>query len=240
MERSGTVDKAVRALELLHAAPSALLLAEVARGLALPKPTVHRLLATLVSHQLVEQDAHGRYGLGVGLLRLGLGAQQRDPVVRVARPSLEAAARALGETFFLVLARAGSLTVVDKVEGTGVLRVAPDVGADVPVAETASGRLYLAHAPERVAFSGRMTKELAAAVARAKRRGYDLNEGDWIDGLSVVAAPILTHGQLHGCIACAVVAARWERTLARRAIEQVQLAAESAQRALLGPRGESP
>ena len=35
-----------------------------------------------------------------------------------------------------------------KVEGTGMLRVAPDVGAEVPVDVTASGRLYLGFAPE--------------------------------------------------------------------------------------------
>ena len=139
MERSGTVDKALRVLEVLHRARGALALAELARELAIPKPTAHRLLASLLVAALVEQQADGRYALGVGLVRLGLGALALDPVVRASELELERAARELGETFFLVKARAGRLVVLSKVEGTGMLRVAPDVGSEVPVEVTASG-----------------------------------------------------------------------------------------------------
>src|SRR5262249_24588411 len=105
MERSGTVDKAVRVLEAFQRAGSSLSLAELALRVAMPKPTLHRLLASLVEHELVEQDREARYGLGIGLVRLGLGALSVDPFVRVARPELERAAGAFGETFFLVGAR---------------------------------------------------------------------------------------------------------------------------------------
>ena len=133
MERSGTVDKAVRVLEALHRASGPLSLAELSTRVHMPKPTLHRLLASLLAHDLVEQDPESRYGLGVGLVRLGLGALAVDPFVRVARPELERATRSFGETFFLVGARAGKLVVLDKVEGTGLLRAAPSVGAEVPV-----------------------------------------------------------------------------------------------------------
>ncbi|MGK4007962.1 helix-turn-helix domain-containing protein [Sorangium sp. So ce1036] len=205
MERSGTVDKAVRALEALRSSGGVASLAELAERLRMPKATLHRLLASLAAHALVEQDGEGRYRLGVGLIRLGLGAQAIDAVARVARPELERAAAAFGETFFLVAARGGRLVVLDKAEGTGLLRAAPTVGAEVPVDVTASGRLYLAHAPELVgaAAAGRAAPR---AVQEARRRGYDINEAEWIDGLTVIAAPVLAHGALHGCIACAAAA----------------------------------
>ncbi|XXX77518.1 helix-turn-helix domain-containing protein [Sorangium sp. So ce134] len=229
MERSGTVDKAVRALEALREGGGSASLAELAARLGMPKATLHRLLASLAAHALVEQDGEGRYRLGVGLIRLGLGAQGLDPVARVAKPELERAARAFGETFFLVAARAGRLVVLDKAEGTGLLRAAPTVGAEVPVDVTASGRLYLAHAPELVGASG-----AGPAAQRAARRGYDVNEGEWIDGLTVIAAPVLARGGLHGCIACAAAAQSLRGDRRDAAVRHTRDAAERVARALQG------
>ena len=63
-----------------------------------------------------------------------------------ARPVLESEAAAIGETVFLVAARANKLVVLDKVEGTGFLRAAPQVGSEVPIHATAVGKLFLAFA----------------------------------------------------------------------------------------------
>ncbi|WP_437288335.1 MULTISPECIES: IclR family transcriptional regulator [unclassified Sorangium] len=229
MERSGTVDKAVRALEALRESGGSASLAELAARLGMPKATLHRLLASLAAHALVEQDGEGRYRLGVGLIRLGLGAQGLDPVARVARPELERAARAFGETFFLVAARAGRLVVLDKAEGTGLLRAAPTVGAEVPVDVTASGRLYLALAPELVGAPA-----AGPAAQRAARRGYDVNEGEWIDGLTVIAAPVLARGSLHGCIACAAAAQSLRGDRHDAAVRHTREVAERVARALQG------
>ncbi|AUX39073.1 IclR family transcriptional regulator [Sorangium cellulosum] len=232
MERSGTVDKAVRALEALHSSGGSASLAELAARLRMPKATLHRLLASLAVHALVEQDGEGRYRLGVGLIRLGLGAQALDPVARVARPELEQAARAFGETFFLVAARGGRLVVLDKAEGTGLLRAAPTVGAEVPVDVTASGRLYLAHAPELVgADAGRAAPR---AVQQARKRGYDVNEGEWINGLTVIAAPVLARGGLHGCVACAAASPNLRGQRLEAAVRHTRDAAESVARSLQG------
>jgi len=237
MERSGTVDKAVRALDALHRLGRPASLADLAADVDMPKPTLHRLLASLAHYDLVEQDGEGRYGLGVGLVRLGLGALEHDPVVALARPELERAASELGETFFLVAARGGRLFVLDKVEGSGMLRAAPSVGSEVPVDRTASGRLYQGLAAELLKPS-HAKKGDAAAIERAVKRGYDVNQGEWIDGLAVIAAPVLARGRLHGCVACAAVASRFTREQERRAVQRTKLAAERVSRALSGDRRE--
>jgi DNA-binding IclR family transcriptional regulator len=234
MERSGTVDKALRVLEVLHQARAPLSLAELARALAIPKPTTHRLLASLLNASLVEQQADARYALGVGLVRLGLGALALDPVVRACQSELERAAHELGETFFLVKARGGRLLVLSKVEGTGMLRVAPDVGSEVPVEVTASGRLYMAFAPELLAGNPGAARVSAAAVKRAHRRGYDVNEAEWLPGLSVVAAPILSNAELLGCVTCAGPAVRLEGARLKVAISATCAVAERVSRSLQG------
>ena len=236
MERSGTVDKALRVLEVLHQAKAPLALAELSRALGIPKPTTHRLLASLLNAALVEQQGDGRYALGVGLVRLGLGALTQDPVVRAAQLELERAAHELGETFFLVKARGGRLVVLSKVEGTGMLRVAPDVGAEVPLDVTASGRLYMAYAPELVAGNPGVSRVSAASVKRARTRGYDVNEAEWLPGLTVVAAPILLGDELLGCVTCAGPAVRLNAARLKVAISATCGVAERVSRSLRGSR----
>jgi IclR family transcriptional regulator, acetate operon repressor len=237
--QAGTVDKAIKALVALAHGARPMALAELAAQLGVPKPTLHRLLASLAAHELVEQDRDGRYALGVGLVRLGLGALAVDPFVRVARSELERAVRALNETFFLVAARAGRLVVLDKVEGTGLLRAAPTVGTEVPVDLTASGRLYLGLAPELLSDGARAKRVPKRAIERAVERGYDLNEGEWIDGLLVIAAPVLVNGRLFGTVACAGAITQLSGDRRDEAIQRTRKLAERIARALGARRVEA-
>lgn len=239
MEHAGTVDKALQILWALSRARGSASLSALAAELSLPKPTLHRLLGSLAAHELVEQHADGRYALGVGLLRLGLGAQAADPLVRAARPALEQAARDFGETFFVVGARGGKLVVLDKVEGTGVLRAAPSVGSEVPVGSTASGRLYLGLEPDLLAVPVETQRKLRQAAARAVARGFDLNQGEWITGLTVVAAPVRANGRMFGTVACAGAdsqlraerldqAVQWTKQVATRVTRALSMEASEA------------
>lgn len=185
MAGAATVEKALDVLFHLHSAGTALGLTEIGRDLALPKSSCHRLLSSLVERGVVERDDSGRYQPGLALLSLGLGAQAREPVVRAARPVLESEAVALGETVFLVARRRSVLRVLDKFEGSGFLRAAPDVGDAIPAERTAAGQLYrvLADAPHAAPPS-------AAADREVLERGFAVNRDAWIEGLSVLAVPI--------------------------------------------------
>jgi DNA-binding IclR family transcriptional regulator len=197
-----SVDRAIDLLFHLHGEREPRGVSEIARALALPKSTVHRLLRALARRGLVEQEAGGRYAPGARLVGLGLGAQERDPVVGVARPVLEEEAQALGETVFLTAPRGAGMIVLDKAEGRGFLRAAPRLGEQVPLHATAVGKLAFAFAPERFPLEGaglegftertlRDREVLRAEVERARKQGFAENHGEWIEGLSVVAAPVL-------------------------------------------------
>lgn len=199
MTGAATVDKALDLLFHLHDARTSLGPTEIARSLGLPKSSCHRLLTSLLARELVERDAAGRYRTGLALLVLGLGAQEREPVIRVARPILEAEATRFGETVFLVGRRQGRLRVLDKSEGTGFLRASPAIGDIVPSDVTAAGRLYTAYDtdpaldPRRPGASvpDRPAGPEERAQARTiRRRGYATNRDAWIEGLSVLAVPI--------------------------------------------------
>ncbi len=209
-----TLEKAIDILFHLHGEPEARGVTAIGRALGLPESSAHRLLAALSRRGLLERDDRGRYRTGMGLVALGLGALEHDPIGRAARPILESEARELGETVFLVAARAGRLVVLDKAEGTGFLRAAPQVGSTVPVHATAVGKLYLAFGPDAVEpvddeperFTDRTAtsaEALAGEVERIRRQGFAENREEWIPGLAVVAAPVRVGGRLVGALAVA-------------------------------------
>jgi len=244
LEPAGAVDKAIEILFHLHGAPAASGVTAIGQALGIPKSSAHRLLGSLARRGLVERDGRGRYRPGMGLVALGLGALEREPVVAAARPLIEADASELGETVFLVGARAGRLIVLDKAEGTGFLRAAPRVGSEVPVHATAAGKLFLALDPGRVEVAPRPEpftpqtadlRSLEAEVERARSRGFAENREEWIPGLAVVAAPVRTGARLHGVVAVAATTARMD-SLGREAV--VRRAVETGRRIAARLEGE--
>ena len=220
MDSHSTVEKAVDVLFHLHAEAGPCGVTAIGRALGLPKSSTHRLLAALGRRGLVERDERGRYRPGFGLIALGVGALESEPVVAAARPVLEGVAQSLGETCFLVAARADRLIVLDKAEGTGFLRAAPTVGASVPVHATAVGKLFLAFdsaaVPEPVepfeAYSEHTitTRErLTAAVERVRERDYAESREEWTPGLSVAAAPVRHGSRLVAAVAIAAPSQRY-------------------------------
>jgi DNA-binding IclR family transcriptional regulator len=148
---------------------------------------------------------------------------------------LESFAEEIGETFFLVSARAGSLVVLEKAEGRGFLRAAPRVGSTLPIHATAVGKLYLTYGPEQVSLprQGALAsftadtlvdrRALEVELDRVRADGFARNQDEWISGLSVLAAPVLLGDRLAGCIALAAATPRLreldDASLPRRVVE---------------------
>ncbi len=247
MASAGTVGKAIDVLFHLHEVQSGSGVTAIGRALGMPKSSVHRLLGALSTRGLVERDDEGRYRPGMGLVALGLGVLEREPVVIAARAVLERFAEELGETFFLVGARAGELLVLEKAEGRGFLRAAPQVGVSVPVHATAVGKLYLGLAPEELpeadpsradSYTQRTLTDGAALeteVARALEEGIAWNRDEWIQGLSVVAAPVRVGRRMLAAVAIALPSTRLEDLGESRLGERVRTAGEEITRRLSGP-----
>ena len=241
-----TVDKAIDVLFHLHGTGGPCGVTALAHALDAPKSSIHRILSALARRGLVEREAGGRYRTGVALMALGLGVLEREPVVVAARPALEAAADAIGETFFLVAARAGELIVLEKAEGTGFLRAAPRVGGAVPVHATAVGKLYLALAPEQIdadplearrVFTERTLVDreaLEAEVEIVRRTELATNRDEWIPGLTVLAAPVRIGERLVGAVALAASTPRVDELGEQTLTDRVRRAAAEVTARLSG------
>lgn len=245
MQTLRTLEKAIDILFHLRSSPEPQGVADIGRALGIPKSSTHRFLSSLGRRGLVERDPGGRYRPGFALVELGLGWLESEPLVVASRPILEEQARALGETFFLVSARGGHLVVLQKAEGTGFLRASPRVGARVPVHATATGKLYLAFAPELLAaedgplvqFTAQTLTDshaLEQSVALARSRSFASSREEWIPGLSVLAVPVRVDGRMLGALALAASTPRLAEIGVDDSLRHLQQAAEKLVRRLTG------
>lgn len=242
MEQSTAIDKALDVLFFLRRRGEACGVTEIGSGLSLPKSSVHRLLSTLARRGLVERDTRGRYRLGVGLLLLGQGVVAGEPMVAIARPALKVLSETLGETSFLVAARNHRLVVLDKAERPGLLRVSPEIGAQIPIVGTAVGRVYLAFDESQLQDG---SGELAAArdqasddqLAETRAAGYASNFGQWIEGLCVFSAPVFGKERLVAALAVAMPTGRFSEAIKVQVVEALQEAAARVSARVEGREG---
>src|SRR6478736_9929661 len=84
---SQTLDRGIRALEMVAAAAGGMTVQEVADQLAVHRTIAHRLLATLADHHLIARGPDGRFRAGGGLIALagGLASTLRDTAMPIMR-----------------------------------------------------------------------------------------------------------------------------------------------------------
>jgi DNA-binding IclR family transcriptional regulator len=115
--------KAFGVVERLGAADRAMTLADLTRQVALPKPSVYRILRALVQLGYVAQDpASSRYSLTGRLSQLGRGGQELE-LRRLALPLMERLHRKFDETVNLAVLEGTDVAYVHVLETTQPLRL---------------------------------------------------------------------------------------------------------------------
>jgi DNA-binding Lrp family transcriptional regulator len=156
-ERSQTLDRGLRLLELLARNPSGLTITAAASQLDLPRPVVYRLAATLEERGYIRRDDAGSLQLGLAVLSIARGAHGhlRD----AAAPVLRQLAETVGATAHFTVVDAGEALALAVVEPTWTdYHVAYRVGSRHPLNRGAAGRAILAgrtsDGPRAVASAG--------------------------------------------------------------------------------------
>ncbi len=184
------VDRALRLLELIAEAPDGLTGAELSAAAGVNRSTAWRLLATLEAHDLVERDPDaGRYGIGLGAMRLG-ALTPGAAIARRARPILERLSQDTGEATTLTIGGASSLLVIDQVDAPQVVNV-NWTGRTIPLESSSVGKLVLASwtDAEVAAYLGdRLTAALRADIATARATGIGTTFSEYEQGLNGISA----------------------------------------------------
>jgi DNA-binding IclR family transcriptional regulator len=202
----GAVQRALNIVEFLAARPGLeASLAEIAAGLELPKPTVHRLLANLEAFRLVAPGpGAGTYRLGLRLLELGNAVADELHVARVARTHLVRLRDDTGETTHLAMLDGENVLYLDRVECDRAVRMVSPVGARLPAHCTALGKAMLASfddAELASRFKGRKLArltdrsvtdyaDLISRLAHVRSSGYAVDDEEVEPGLRCIGAAV--------------------------------------------------
>jgi DNA-binding IclR family transcriptional regulator len=218
------LDRAFDALELLASRPAGLPLASVVEALSIPKSAAHRLLATLAARGYVQQDAPtGHYRLTTRLVSMGFRYLALAGVSDTVQPTLDRLAERTGELVRLGVVDGDRQTWVARSQGArSGLRYDPDMGADAPLASTASGQAWLACLTDEQAVvlvsrqgfptpgahgpnAPRTVRALLERLRAARERGYARVVESSAPGTSAMAAAI-RHPATRGVIGVVSVA----------------------------------
>jgi len=138
-----TVSNALRVLEVFSDEDE-IGVSDLSRRLSLHKNNVFRLLATLEENGYIEQSAKSeRYRLGTGCLELGRAYSRSNPLLRTARPFLEALCEKLGETVHIGTLRGRHVVHLDSEQPEQLVMTASRVGQRLPAHNTALGKVML-------------------------------------------------------------------------------------------------
>ena len=197
-----TTEKTLRIIEELKEAEGCRL-TDLAERLDMGASAVHNHLSTLSEHGYVVKDGE-EYRLGLKFLELGGFTRNQEELYKVAEPEIERLAEETGELVNLMTEDQGMGVYLKRSKGADAVDLDTYAGMRVHLQTTALGKAILAYTPEArvdeiVQYHGlpRITEqtitdrdELDEALGRVRERGYALDDGERLQGLRCVAAPI--------------------------------------------------
>ncbi len=192
-------------LEVLGHSGRPMTATELGAEVGLAKQTAHRLCATLEAEGfLIRQGNSKRYlpARRTRTMSTGLLFASRAHIAR--HQVLEDVARQVRETVNFVVPEETGMSYLDRVETDWPFRVQFPVGSNVPFHCTASGKTFMAslvpkarrafvmglNLSRQTRFTHTEPDELLDDLARIAKRGYALDEEEFIEGMVAIAVPV--------------------------------------------------
>ncbi|WP_116654324.1 IclR family transcriptional regulator [Pelagibacterium sediminicola] len=210
-KRSGTVQSVERALAILSVLgddEEGYRLTDLAQRTGLSISTVHRLLTTLEQHRFVQFDrSEGTWHVGRAAFRVGSAFVRQRNFVAPALPILRRLRDQTRETANLGVVDDGEVVVLTQVESREIMRAITRVGGRAPMVSSGMGKAILStygdndvDAVIRRYGMRRLTEKaitvpsmLKADLAETRRRGYAVDDEEYVVGLRCVAATVYNH-----------------------------------------------
>ena len=200
--RVQSVEVSISILSALARGGGPMSLKNISAEVGMPPAKVHRYLASFVDAGMMEQRRSGTYDLGPLATEIGVAAIGRSDFVNRAADRLEELVDETGATAMLSVWGNKGPTVVRWQRGPVDLTTTLGLGSVLPVLRSATGRVFLAFLPRRIAaaFVDEWLREPDAALDRndiadivetIRKERYAWVDQMYIPGLYAISAPVL-------------------------------------------------
>ena len=207
-EAGRSVKSAERVLDLLETIgtmPGGASFSGLSSELAIPKSSLHALLAVLVTRGYVDLDPVARrYSLGIRAWETGQAYQRHHSVIGLAEPVLAGIVARVNETAQLARLVGAENVYLVKVDSTHPLRLQSEVGTRLSAHATGVGKALLAQLgneevkarfpgpdlPVYTANTHGSTAALLAELAETRLRGFAIDNEEYTPGVFCVAVPV--------------------------------------------------
>ena len=232
-DRQRGIDRVIGVLELLQQRHQPMSAGDIARALGAPRSTIYEIVNRLSEAQMLEPaDADGRVFFGRAMHLFGAAYLRGHAGMRRIGEALDVLAAQTGVTVQCCAMRGNKYVVVDCRDGAGPFRITSEIGAEVPLPWTASGRLLLGHMSEqdirafvpaedfRLPNGTRLTVDsFLADVAQARQDGFSETTGLASSFTWCQAVPIVGRDRVTDFTLCFVLPSDAEAPQRERCLE---------------------
>ncbi len=233
---SQVIARAATILRALEDRPAGLSISALAKLTDLPRTTVHRLVSSLITQQLLLQDSDG-IKLGPALARLAASAH--TDIITLAQPAMATLGRRTRETVDLCVWRGSHTVLVSQFVSDQELRVTSPVSTAFPSHCAAHGKALLAQqsdetlaallpqlAEARTANTAQNAQRIKADIALTREQGYAVDREEHARGVCGVSVALHTGAGERYALAIAVPALRFDEQFAHLLASLLQAKAE--------------
>jgi len=199
---------------------------EIAKELKLPRTSVYRILKTLESENMVRSVKKG-YVMGHRLINLGLQVVSKMPERQICVPILQKLTTTINESSHFAILSGRNMLLIEVCDSPHALKVASRPGTLADIHCSASGKCFLAHAPEAASDAimdsldytqhtdnTHTSKEsLKEELPSIKRKGYAIDDIEYNEHIRCLAAPVFnTTGQIVGAVGTTAASSRFPKS----------------------------
>ncbi len=202
--KAPAVDHSVMILDLLAASSYSLTLSEICEATGISPATGHRVIKSLLQHQLVAQDPGRKksYCIGSRIFQISSTIYNKQSVIPFFYPIAEILKNEIHKSIFLSVPIGSKVVVVSKVDSASSKNFGIYIGKTMGFDEAAAGKAILAMRPE-ASWKGYLEEELClerqdsryedlmSELQRTRRLGYATSPGKTQKGMNCLASPVL-------------------------------------------------
>lgn len=202
-----SIEKSIQILNYLSNAGRSVGITELSSKLLFPKSTIHRMLKSLVSYSLVDQEKEtSKYRLGMRVIEYSNSFYNSFDFRQIAKPILKDVCRETKLTTFLTTWYNSKGICIDSItpsrdENTHLF---VEIGKEMPFHSAASAKILLAHQPsediKRIINEKTLPKYTSRTIIDPKKleehlsgirhKGFSICNEELEEGIKAISAPV--------------------------------------------------